>query len=295
MSNTRVFQVSAVATLLLSSLLFRILAQDVCATSSQPNPIAQQYPDAPTGTLNATIAIMPISLDKAKQLIPPQYAILEHAYRALLPDFPEGMYPVMMQAGLDHDIQLAAFGISIPDFQRIGWSFPFVDLLGDGYSSFTWAPAQMISSTMEIAINGSRDYGTTVYPSSFEPGCDAYSRLPNGTTTFTGTATDNSVHATLQFSPLDQACSNPFPVTFYQNITNQPIFGNGSDCDQQIRLFNSTINQGDFAPVPVKGTIFSNIPPVDASAGVDVFGMLVDTPFIEYNHVDCQSLKGYSG
>lgn len=117
MSNIRVFQISAVATLLLSSLLLKILAQDVCATSSQPNPIAQQYPDAPTGTLNATLAIMPIPLDQAKQLIPPQYAILEHAYRALLPDFPEGMYPVMMQAGLDHDIQLAAYGISIPDFQ----------------------------------------------------------------------------------------------------------------------------------------------------------------------------------
>lgn len=117
MSSSRVFQISAVATLLLSSLLLKILAQDVCASSSQPNPIAQQYPNAPTGTLNATLAIMPISLDTARQLIPPKYTILENAYRALLPDFPEGMYPVIMQAGLDHDIQLAAYGISIPDFQ----------------------------------------------------------------------------------------------------------------------------------------------------------------------------------
>lgn len=153
----------------------------------------------------------------------------------------------------------------------------------------------MISATMEIAINGSRDYGTTVYPAVFEPSCDAYSRLPNGTTTFTGKSTDNSVHATLQFSPLDANVANPFPVEVYQNITNQPIFGNGTTCDRQIRLFNSTINQGDFAPVPVKGTIVSNIPPLDASAGVDVFGMLVDTPFIESNYLDCQSLKGYSG
>lgn len=117
MSNMRVFQVTAVATLLLSSLLLNILAQDVCATSSQPNPIAQQYPNAPTGTLNATLAIMPIPLDQARQIIPSQYAILENAYRALLPDFPEGMYPVIMQAGLDHDIQLAAYGINIGDFQ----------------------------------------------------------------------------------------------------------------------------------------------------------------------------------
>lgn len=153
----------------------------------------------------------------------------------------------------------------------------------------------MISASVDIAINGSRDYGTTVYPTTFEPGCDAYSRLPNGSTTLTGTATNTSVYASLHFSSLDQDCTNPFPIAFYQNITNQPIFSNGTTCDQQIRLFNSTINQGDFSPVPVKGTILSNLPPLDASAGMDAFGILVDTPFIEHNLLDCQSLKGYSG
>lgn len=181
-------------------------------------------------------------------------------------------------------------------YQRIGWSFPFVDLLGDGYSAFTWAPAQMISSDVEIAITGSRDYGTTVFPSSFQPGCNAYGRLPNGTTTFSGNATDGSgVHATLQFSPLDPGTANPFPIAAYQNMTNQPIFGNGTTCDQQVRLFNSTINQGQFAPVPVRGSIVSNLAPFDYSAGVNgVFGLLVDTPFVEFNGLDCQNLKGYT-
>jgi hypothetical protein len=50
-------------------------------------------------------------------MIPSRYAILENAYRTLLPDFPADMYPVLMQAGLDHDIQLAAYNISVPDFQ----------------------------------------------------------------------------------------------------------------------------------------------------------------------------------
>lgn len=117
MSGIKIFQFTAVTTLLLSSLLLTILAQDVCTASSQPNPIASLYPDTPTGTFNATLAILPIPLDTARQLVPPQYAILEGAYRAVLPDFPEGMYPVLMQAGLDHDIQLLAYGISVPDFQ----------------------------------------------------------------------------------------------------------------------------------------------------------------------------------
>lgn len=117
MSGVKIFHYTALATLLLSSLLWKIVAQAACNCSSQPNPIAQQFADTPTGTLNATLAIVPIPLATARQLIPSQYAILEGAYRALLPTFPEGMYPVLMQAGLDHDIQLAAINYKLPDFQ----------------------------------------------------------------------------------------------------------------------------------------------------------------------------------
>jgi hypothetical protein len=87
---------------------------DVCQTYDQPNPIASLYPNNATGTLNGTVAIIPISLQLARSIIPPQYRILEHAYRALLPSFPEGMYPAILQALHDHEVQ--AFGYKIPDF-----------------------------------------------------------------------------------------------------------------------------------------------------------------------------------
>jgi len=88
------------------------LGADTCV--DQPNPIAAQYPNNATGVLNGTIAVLPISLDLARSLIPSQYRILEHAYRALLPDFPAAMYPALVQAVHDHDVQ--AMGFSIPDF-----------------------------------------------------------------------------------------------------------------------------------------------------------------------------------
>lgn len=310
MSGVRIFHLTVVTTLLLSSLLWRIVAQDACTTTSQANPIAQLYPNAPTGTFNATLAIIPIPLAQARQLIPSQYAILEGAYRALLPSFPDGMYPVLMQAGLDHDIQVASINFKLPDFQvsnsttlsakqqltreqRFGWSFPFLDLLGDGSSSFTWAPTQMISASNEMAVNGSRDYGTNVFAATFEPGCEASVRLANGSSSFRANATDDSgKYAMVDIKPLDQGASSPFPLEFYQNITNQPIFANGTHCDNQIRLFNSTINQ----PQMVKVSLFSNVPPLDAGAGVqDMFGMVIDTPFVEFNGLDCATLKGYSG
>jgi hypothetical protein len=90
------------------------LMLDVCQTVDQPNPIASLYPMNATGTLNGTVAVIPISLKLARKLIPSQYGILEHAYRDLLPDFPEGMYPAIFQALHDHEVQ--AFGYQIPDF-----------------------------------------------------------------------------------------------------------------------------------------------------------------------------------
>jgi hypothetical protein len=162
------------------------------------------------------------------------------------------------------------------------------------------APAQMISDDNLVAVNGSRDYGTIVHPTKFEPGCEAYGRLPGGSTYFKGHATDGSdKYVMLEFAQLAPGEANPYPVEVYQNLTNQPIFANGTQCDRMVRLFNTTISQGQWAPVPVKGTIFSNLEPMvedmmDGGLG-EVFGLLIDTPFIEFNMQDCASLKGYSG
>jgi hypothetical protein len=87
---------------------------DVCQTHDQPNPIASLYPINATGTLNGTISVIPIPLQLAREFIPSQYRVLEHAYRAILPGFPKGMYPAVLQALHDHEVQ--AFGYQIPDF-----------------------------------------------------------------------------------------------------------------------------------------------------------------------------------
>jgi hypothetical protein len=112
--------ISVVALLFLSGNHFQATAaQDVSASRDQANPIATLYPNNATGVLNTTLAIIPIPLSTARQIIPPQYGILEAAYRALLPHFPKDMYPVLVQAAHDHDIRFQDFGI--PDFSV---SFP---------------------------------------------------------------------------------------------------------------------------------------------------------------------------
>jgi hypothetical protein len=80
------------------------------------------------------------------------------------------------------------------------------------------------------------------------------------------------------------------------NITNQPSFGSGLGvCDNYITLYNSSVTQGAYAPVPVKGTI-KVVPPYYASeATLEAFGYRMDNAFIEKNNVPCENLKGYAG
>ena len=104
-----------------------------CQTQSSPNPIAAQYPNLTTGTINGTVAVLPIPFAQARSIIPSKYPILTKQYESFLdqvPVFPKGLYPALLQQELDHDISNA--GISIPDFTRAGISFPFVDRLNDG-------------------------------------------------------------------------------------------------------------------------------------------------------------------
>jgi len=62
--------------------------------NSQPNPIAKTFPNAATGTINGTLAVLPIDFEMAREIIPRQYGILRESIRELLPMFPEDKYPV---------------------------------------------------------------------------------------------------------------------------------------------------------------------------------------------------------
>ncbi|KAH8908509.1 hypothetical protein BR93DRAFT_489376 [Coniochaeta sp. PMI_546] len=271
-----------------------------CTVESQPNPIAKQYPNLPTGTLNTTVLIIQIPLKVARQIVPRQWPILEHVYRALIPNLPRDVYPVFVQAGLDHDIGLAALDIHLPDFSRIGYEFPFIDLLGDNYTSFTWSPAQLLSAAADYAIVGSRGYGTTVYPAIFDPSCHPFGRRRDGNTYFQGWSNDtllrDRVWAGLEISPVKQGRKAQYSLDVFQNITNQPIFGNGTICDSQVRLFNTTLSTGTNEPTAVTARVYGNLEPLgQLRREWDAAGWQVDTPFVEYNALDCRTLQGYAG
>lgn len=83
---------------------------------SSPNPIATLYPGNVTGTINGTLAVVPIPYAEARSIIPSQYGILVNQYESILPGFPAGFYPLIIRAILDHDIIFEGLNL-VPDFQ----------------------------------------------------------------------------------------------------------------------------------------------------------------------------------
>ncbi|KAI2608202.1 uncharacterized protein GGS25DRAFT_265102 [Hypoxylon fragiforme] len=277
--------------------------RDVCLSQDSPNQHATSYPDFISGNLNGTLLIIPIPLDAARQVIPKEYGIVEGAYRALLPSFPRGMYPMMAQIVHDHDLQIASYNISVEDFsvrimtyfvysctspdsptrvQRAAFEFPFIDLLGDGHSSFRWAGTSIITALNPSAIEGSEGYGVTVHPGVFDPPCDPYRSLPNGTMYSHAQSSSSTGDIFMTIASWTSLDTIPYPMDFIQNITTQPVFADPQLCDNYLRLYNTTLTTGETAPVPVRGTVTAKLEPfADTRVWQGVYGWRLATPFLE--------------
>jgi len=225
---------------------------------------------------------------------------LKKAYESLLPDFPRDSYPLIIRAGFDHGVGLYAFNFSVPDFQKVLIFYPFVDLLGDGYSSFAYEKYILVSSDNLVAQEGAAVYGEIPIPTNFTPSLDAYafknvdSKLKE---IFLDAYTNLSyTHPaiTTRFKPTRSIA--PWPLNFYVNVTNQPTFTDGVSCDNQLTLFNTTLSTGENAPVGVRGEIMIKAPYIPSDTTFRyIHGIKVDLAFIENNQIPCSQLKGYSG
>ncbi|EPE05384.1 hypothetical protein F503_02123 [Ophiostoma piceae UAMH 11346] len=278
------------ATATAASIPSALLTRAACTTQDQANPIAADYADKTTGVFNATVAVLPIPLDTARGLIPAQYAILEHVYVSYFKSigystFPKGYYPLIVQAGTEHDIQSPAG--TTADVSQFGFEFPFVDRLGDNSTSFRYTPAQLAST----------DSGAT-----FTPDCAAYAGVPNiqGQVATVFSVASGDASAQLSFH---QTAQTPVPFSVFRNVTNQPGFTNDETCDLQVRLFTPSVfyPEAQFTPRSVAGSVvLDNAAPLVGlqSFGVSdsgVRGFQLATPYIETTGVDCATLSGYSG
>ncbi|KAK5165175.1 uncharacterized protein LTR77_009273 [Saxophila tyrrhenica] len=283
------------------------------ADAVQPNPIGKmnKYKNyKTTGTVNGTVAILPIKLTAARGIIPAQYPILEEQYRAWLPSLAADEYPALLQMEQNHDLYHngVAAGPSA-DFNRASISFPFVDRLNDGYSSFLYNQAVIISSAATDTIAQFQTYGGIVAP-GFTASCNAY-EYENGTANlalppaqrgidqaaWANTNTDLS-NPSIAYR-FDPTASSPYSTDFWRNVTNQPLFSSASNgkCDAVTRLPATKVSKGAFAGVHLEGevAILKAFYPVKGkTVWSDVFGYKVDQAYFEKPQAKCATLKGFS-
>ncbi|KAG9035617.1 hypothetical protein FRB95_011023 [Tulasnella sp. JGI-2019a] len=207
---------------------------DLSGTSnSQPDPLASTYPNNVTGTVNQTIVVVPIPYSLARCLIPEKYNILSN-YAAMLPGFPSNMYPLVIEGKLDHDVQIS--GIGSPDFTSVQFNFPFIDLLGDGYSTFRYMPTLIISNN-PVAIAGVALYGPDVIVANFDPPSDPYAYAPASQSPAPGAIYFNATspldqddrYVSAIFAPLASGDDGPYPLsllvkTRIPSPTNDTLF-----------------------------------------------------------------------
>ncbi|KAL8913694.1 MAG: hypothetical protein Q9171_001544 [Xanthocarpia ochracea] len=278
-------------------------------SSCLPNPIATTYPQNITGTINATTSVLLVPLPYARSLLPSRFAnsILTSAYARF--NISTKLYPLVVESVIGHDIRYNNFTI-VADFSSFRVTFPFIDRLGDGYSSFRYTGYLYLPPSNPLAINGSQEYGFTVLPGYFDPPDAAYkfasrnskntissvyipASAPPGSRHYKGSPA-KLVGAT-HFRP--NLTPSPVPLSFYKNVTNQIMFGNNTRvCGKMISLWNTSITTGAYEPRAVVGDVLLS-PPLVPRRRIwrNVPGVQADRAFLEVNYLSCEELKGWSG
>jgi hypothetical protein len=163
----------------------------------------------------------------------------------------------------------------------------------------------LLTAANDMAIHGAREYGTNVYPASFEPSCNAYEYQTNSPDSTYFRAKSINPKSRKEEAEIDSVFSSnvsssasAFPMSFFVNATNQPSFADGTTCDHYIRLYNTSLSTGSNAAVPVSGSVQARVYDLFGEKPMswsNTVGVKIDTAFIENHMVSCEGLAGYDG
>lgn len=188
-----------------------------------------------------------------------------------------------------------SFRSSLPS-QRASFSFPFTDLLNDGYSTFNYRPSPVLSNN-SVAIAGADLYGPPpAIVADFKPSCNAYEAVPGRPDSIRSVSHVPLNGSNLISTLFTTAQSQSYSFDFLKNVTNQPSVTSGLTCDNFITFWNTSITMGANSPVPIQGTAIINGQAVvngPPDGTYHATGVKADFAFLENNYVPCESLKGY--
>jgi hypothetical protein len=178
--------------------------------------------------------------------------------------------------------------------QRASIEFPFVRYYGDEDTPFRYNPDMFMTSTNEMGIKGSSEYGGDVYPAEFEPACDAYAHAGDGRTTYNTRAGSAFLDSTWQSTKHMKL--SPSLMHFIKHATNQPLFGLNGMCNHQWRMFNTVVSVKEHAPRPVQGAVRAYIPSVSETQMLwtEAAGVQVSSAFVEKHMIPCEEMRNWT-
>lgn len=151
-----------------------------------------------------------------------------------------------------------------------------------------------MTSTNEMGIKGSSEYGGEVYPAVFEPSCNAYSQLDNGWTSYK--TRSGAAYLETTWKQTKQVVPSDSLMHFIKHTTNQPLFGSNGMCNHQVRIFDTELSMGQYRAREVHGAVRANIPSISETEMIwsEAMGVQVASAFIEKHMIPCDEVRHWT-
>lgn len=254
------------------------LLMPLCQAQADPNTLARYNPanrtmSANTSTYKASYLKYCCSLltkFRAYCLVPISKTLVKTitGYNPLdidtgiLPSFPTGKHPLIVQAGYNKDIRMTALNLvplQIDSLMQGSLIVPFVDVTKDGQTPIGVPVNYYIGGTNgqplqaivpSVASGVSPFEGTTIFPATFSPDTSAARALPNGFNSIQvkpfllpNTISGPGIYAEAFDMSFKITDSSPYTAHTFHSLLNIPQLLNTNKCQRNTVYFNESSSE----------------------------------------------------
>ncbi|CAG7558764.1 unnamed protein product [Fusarium equiseti] len=221
-----------------------------------PNTLARYNPANRTMSANITYCLVPIDKSLVREIT--GYNPLNIG-TDILPSFPEGKHPLIVQAGYDNDIRMTALNLiplQIASLMQASLIVPYVDVTKDGETPIGAPVNYYIGGTNgralqaivpSIASGISPFEGTTIFPATFVPDTSAAKSLPNGEYSIQvkpfllpNTISGPGIYAEAFDMKFKLTNDSPYTPHTFHSLLNIPQLLNNGKCQRNTVYFNES-------------------------------------------------------
>ncbi|KAF5008740.1 hypothetical protein FDECE_4977 [Fusarium decemcellulare] len=207
-------------------------------------------------SVNTTYCLVPINKSLVKTITGYQPLDID---ASILPSFPAGMHPLIVEAGYQNDIRMTALNIvplQIASLMQGALIVPWVDATKDGKTAIGAPVNFYIGGTNgkalqaivpSIASGVSPFEGTTIFPATFAPDTSAAKALPNGLYSvqvkpylLPNTISGPGIYAEAFDMLFKLTDTSPYTARTFHSLLNIPQLLNNKKCQRNTIYFNET-------------------------------------------------------